>query len=41
VLADLEQHPRLAQRPVAEVAVIERADLAGDEPVEAADGGDL
>ena len=39
--ADLEQHARLAERAVAEVAVVERADLAGDEPVEAADGGDL
>ena len=39
--ADLEQDARLAERPVAEVAVVERADLAGDEPVEAADCGDL
>jgi hypothetical protein len=41
VLADLEQHARLAQGPVAEEAVVERADLAGDEAVEAADLGNL
>jgi hypothetical protein len=41
VRSDLEQHARLAQRPVAEVAVVERADLARDEPVEAPDGSDL
>jgi hypothetical protein len=40
-VADLEQHARLTQRAVAEVAVVQRADLAGDQAVEAADCGDL
>jgi hypothetical protein len=39
--ADLEQHARLAEWAVAEVAVAEGADLAGDEPVEASDGRNL
>jgi hypothetical protein len=39
--ADLEQDAGFAEWAVAEVAVVQRADLAGDEPVEAADLGDL
>ena len=36
--ADLEDQPRLAERPAAaEIALIERADAARDEAVEAAD----
>ncbi len=36
--ADLEQQPRLAERPAAaEIALVERADAAGDEAIEAAD----
>jgi hypothetical protein len=40
-VADLEQHARLTQRAVAEVAIVQRADLAGYEAVEAADLRDL
>ncbi len=39
--ADLEQHARLAERSVAEVAVAQRPDLTRDEAVEGADGGDV
>jgi len=41
VVADLEQDAGFAEGAVAEIAVVQRADLAGDETVEAADGGDL
>jgi hypothetical protein len=41
-LADLEQHPRLAERPIAaKEVVVERSRALGDEAVEAADLGDL